>query len=91
MLDLLSDLVAAPDKNGAMENWGLVLYREDVMLFDPAKDSATEQKTRATVIGHEIAHQVASDENVESRDLSFFIYNRDCYKMRPANLNFDLT
>ncbi|XP_014664771.1 PREDICTED: aminopeptidase N-like [Priapulus caudatus] len=52
-----SDLVAVPDKGGAMENWGLVLYREGIMLYDTEKDSVSQHKSRATVIGHEIAHQ----------------------------------
>lgn len=42
--------------SGAMENWGLVTYREVALLVDPAK-SSTRQKSRvALVIAHELAH-----------------------------------
>ncbi|XP_067327470.1 aminopeptidase N [Anolis sagrei] len=53
-----SDQVALPDFNaGAMENWGLVTYRESALLFD-AKFSSIGNKERVlTVIAHELAHQ----------------------------------
>nr|AML39764.1 aminopeptidase [Haemonchus contortus]CDJ85176.1 Peptidase M1 domain containing protein [Haemonchus contortus] len=51
------DLIAIPDFSmGAMENWGLVTYREVALLVDPAK-SSTRQKSRvALVVAHELAH-----------------------------------
>ncbi|KAL3989469.1 Peptidase M1 family protein [Acanthocheilonema viteae] len=51
------DLIAVPDFSmGAMENWGLVMYREVTLLVDPSK-SSTRQKSRvALVVGHELAH-----------------------------------
>uniref|UniRef100_A0A915PS54 Aminopeptidase n=1 Tax=Setaria digitata TaxID=48799 RepID=A0A915PS54_9BILA len=51
------DLIAIPDFSmGAMENWGLVLYREVALLVDPFK-SSTRQKSRiALVVAHELAH-----------------------------------
>uniref|UniRef100_A0A0K0DBG3 Aminopeptidase n=1 Tax=Angiostrongylus cantonensis TaxID=6313 RepID=A0A0K0DBG3_ANGCA len=51
------DLVAIPDFSmGAMENWGLVTYREVALLIDPSK-SSTRQKSRvALVVAHELAH-----------------------------------
>ncbi|KAK6024691.1 peptidase family M1 [Ostertagia ostertagi] len=51
------DLIAIPDFSmGAMENWGLVTYREVALLIDPAK-SSTRQKARvALVVAHELAH-----------------------------------
>ncbi|CAG9540352.1 unnamed protein product, partial [Cercopithifilaria johnstoni] len=51
------DLIAIPDFSmGAMENWGLVTYREVTLLVDPAK-SSTRQKSRiALVVAHELAH-----------------------------------
>ncbi|KAH7668119.1 CRE-PAM-1 protein, partial [Aphelenchoides avenae] len=51
------DLIAIPDfAMGAMENWGLVTYREITLLVDP-KQSSTLAKTHvALVVGHELAH-----------------------------------
>ena len=51
------DHVALPDfSSGAMENWGLITYRESALI---ASDQATfiEKKYIATVIAHELAHQ----------------------------------
>ncbi|VDD94199.1 unnamed protein product [Enterobius vermicularis] len=51
------DLIAIPDfSNGAMENWGLVTYREVALLIDETK-SSTRQKSRvALIVAHELAH-----------------------------------
>lgn len=55
------DQIALPDFNaGAMENWGLVTYRENSLLFDPQSSSSSNQERVATVIAHELAHQVAA-------------------------------
>lgn len=40
----------------AMENWGLIVYREDVFLFDEEKGSYLDKIYSALVISHEIAH-----------------------------------
>lgn len=53
------DQVALPDFNaGAMENWGLVTYRETALLFDPTMSSAGNKERVTTVISHELAHMV---------------------------------
>lgn len=53
-----SDHVALPDfSSGAMENWGLVTYREIALLADPATSSISSRQYIATVIAHELAHQ----------------------------------
>lgn len=41
---------------GAMENWGLITYRETALLVDEANSSASSKQTVALVVGHEIAH-----------------------------------
>jgi puromycin-sensitive aminopeptidase len=52
------DLIAIADfAAGAMENWGLVTYRETALLIDPAQSSAASKQRVALVVGHEIAHQ----------------------------------
>ncbi|XP_008508865.2 aminopeptidase N [Equus przewalskii] len=53
-----SDQIALPDFNaGAMENWGLVTYRENSLLFDPLSSSSSNKERVVTVIAHELAHQ----------------------------------
>ncbi|NXH46424.1 AMPN Aminopeptidase, partial [Dicaeum eximium] len=53
-----SDQVGLPDFNaGAMENWGLVTYRENSLLFDPNYSSIGNKERVVTVIAHELAHQ----------------------------------
>ncbi|KAG5453777.1 Aminopeptidase Ey [Clonorchis sinensis] len=53
-----TDMIAVPDfAAGAMENWGLMIYREPTMLWDPETGTAHSQQKVATVISHEIAHQ----------------------------------
>nr|CAD7257222.1 unnamed protein product [Timema shepardi] len=52
------DLIAIADFSaGAMENWGLVTYRENCLLVDPKNTSAVRKQWIALVVGHEIAHQ----------------------------------
>ena len=36
---------------GAMENWGLVTYRETALLYDPSKSSAKAKERVAYVVG----------------------------------------
>eukprot|EP01035_Chromulina_nebulosa_P020946 gene20946-27148_t len=42
---------------GAMENWGLVTYRENALMIDEIKASNVSKQRVATVITHELAHQ----------------------------------
>lgn len=52
------DMVALPDfSSGAMENWGLVTYREACLLVDEGNTPADTKQYVATVIAHELAHQ----------------------------------
>lgn len=52
-----SDQIALPDFNaGAMENWGLVTYRETALLYDRAISSNGNKERVTTVISHELAH-----------------------------------
>lgn len=53
-----SDHVAVPDfSNGAMENWGLITYRETALLADPKTTSIEAKEYISTVIAHELSHQ----------------------------------
>lgn len=52
------DMVALPDFSaGAMENWGLITYRETALLFDEKESSFMSKERVAEVIAHELAHQ----------------------------------
>ncbi len=52
------DHVAIPDfSSGAMENWGLITYRETCLLADPATASQSNRERIATVVCHELSHQ----------------------------------
>lgn len=54
--------LALPDFSaGAMENWGLVTYREAYLLLDPKNTSFEMKQLVATVIAHELAHQWFGD------------------------------
>lgn len=55
------DQVALPDfEAGAMENWGLVTYRESMMLADKTATISTKQSIALTVT-HELSHQWFGD------------------------------
>lgn len=45
------------DAAGAMENWGLITYRETDLLVREDEDSAPSIHKVAMVVAHEIAHQ----------------------------------
>jgi puromycin-sensitive aminopeptidase len=52
------DQVGIPDfEAGAMENAGLITYREIALLLDPATAPLSVQKRVAEVVTHELAHQ----------------------------------
>ncbi|KAK5868074.1 hypothetical protein PBY51_012519 [Eleginops maclovinus] len=52
-----SDQIALPDFNaGAMENWGLITYRETALLYDESFSSNSNKERIATIIAHELAH-----------------------------------
>ena len=52
------DLVALPDfANGAMENWGLITFREHALFVDDQNTSLWVKQYVANVIAHELTHQ----------------------------------
>ncbi|KAG1950776.1 glutamyl aminopeptidase [Pimephales promelas] len=52
------DKIAIPDfGTGAMENWGLITYRETNLLFDEKESSSINKQRVASVIAHELVHQ----------------------------------
>ncbi|HEY7931822.1 MAG TPA: M1 family metallopeptidase [Acidimicrobiales bacterium] len=56
------DLIAIPDfAAGAMENLGLITFRETDLLIDPASASIVELERVAMVVNHELAHMWFGD------------------------------
>jgi len=52
------DLLAIPDfAAGAMENWGMVTYREARLLTHTTRSSTSQKLSVARVVSHELAHQ----------------------------------
>ncbi len=52
------DMIAVPDFSaGAMENWGLITYREHLLLYSPRSDSWGQRRRVAAIVAHELAHQ----------------------------------
>ena len=60
-----TDQIALPEFNsGAMENWGLITYRESSLLYNKETSSNSEKQRVCAVIAHEIAHQVSGDNSI---------------------------
>ncbi|XP_014255315.1 aminopeptidase N-like [Cimex lectularius] len=52
------DMIALPDfAAGAMENWGLITFRENTMLFQYGVSTNRDKQRVASVVSHELAHQ----------------------------------
>lgn len=52
------DLVAIPDfAAGAMENWGLITFRQTALLASPEHSTASDYRYVSAVVAHELAHQ----------------------------------
>ena len=55
-----SDMIAVPDYPlGAMENWGLITYRETRMLYDESVSTERNLASITLAIAHELSHQVS--------------------------------
>ncbi|XP_061377482.1 aminopeptidase N-like isoform X1 [Danaus plexippus] len=56
------DLIAIPDfSSGAMENWGLITFRETTLLYDEIEGIPREKQNVAIDVAHELAHQWFGD------------------------------
>jgi aminopeptidase N len=50
------DAIAIPGSEDAMENWGLITYGEDSLLFDPNEQPESAKRDIFDVIAHEESH-----------------------------------
>lgn len=56
------DQVALPDfESGAMENWGLMTFREIALLSEPENRSLTSEQYISMIVAHEVSHQWFGD------------------------------
>ncbi len=52
------DQIAIPSTGASgMENWGLIIYNDNALLYDPAKSAQSTKERVFAVVAHEIAHQ----------------------------------
>ena len=52
-------MIAIPSLSfGAMENWGLITYRLSALLHDAKNSAVSDKMAIASIISHELAHQV---------------------------------
>lgn len=62
LLFAIADMIAIPDYPlGAMENWGLVTYRETALLYQPSVSTESNKQRIVTVVAHEFSHQVLTN------------------------------
>ena len=56
------DLIAVPEfAYGAMENPGLITFRDDILLLDAASATVAQRRSNASVTCHELAHMWFGD------------------------------
>lgn len=58
--NLFIDMIGLSDFGpGAMENWGLIIYKERYLLWEKSVSSEANKLTVSNIISHELAHQVS--------------------------------
>lgn len=76
---VFTDQIALPDFSaGAMENWGLTMYRESALLYMEGVSSSSNKEWVAIVVAHELAHQVQLFTIYS--DVIFFIVKKVCMR-----------
>jgi hypothetical protein len=52
-----AEVSQSPAVTTLQENWGLILYREGALLYNPATDGISEENSVVSTVAHEIGHQ----------------------------------
>ncbi|HLM76137.1 MAG TPA: M1 family metallopeptidase, partial [Polyangiaceae bacterium] len=55
------DLIAVPERHGAMENAGAITFREILLLVDEKTASLRDRRALVSVLAHELAHMWLGD------------------------------
>ena len=56
-------MAALPDFSAtAMENWGLIMYRESLSMYQEGVSSVGDKEDVALLVAHEVAHMVLTIE-----------------------------
>lgn len=67
---MISDQIAIPDFQAvAMENWGLVMYYEPTLLYNPAVPTTELKEQVVSIISHELAHMVSNVRSFRTHSL----------------------
>ncbi len=68
-----ADQIAVPDfAAGAMENWGLVTYRETALLYNPDFSTTSDRQYTSRIISHELSHMVRNFWPIQ-KEKQFFV------------------
>lgn len=85
-VDFEIDLLAVPDfASGAMENWGLVSFREDRIMFDEKIASILQKQQLGETMAHEIAHFCKLNYHEGRKSFLFFSFHQGLAIMSHVN------
>lgn len=82
---LFTDMLAVPDfLIGAMEDWGLVMFRRSYLVYDEQFCSTDAKLAMTKVIAHELAHQVIYAANHLVKMVSHIIFQTTVKHAAPS-------
>lgn len=59
ILFTFQDIIGVPDFKGSMENWGLIIQREEAMSFTPQETAEGFKEYVTMILSRELAHVVS--------------------------------
>ena len=82
---LFPDMLAVPDfLIGAMEDWGLVMFRRSYLVYDEQFCSTDVKLAMTKVIAHELAHQVIYAANHLVKMVCHIIFQTTVKRTAPS-------